>query len=152
MDTKAESPEARHRHYRNLFNFPVTLHPDTGRITVRTSSQVGAVVMPGERVRAHLTRATGACGPILRDPGNNRWTVLVRPDLDRTISKLYRALRGFGVGEICAGLEVDLPTPATTGVERREWVVSPAVDVPLPSLRSVLVAITECALKVETHV
>ncbi|WP_120043270.1 hypothetical protein [Nocardia panacis] len=151
----ADTPETRYTHYHNIFSFPVTLSPDTGRITVQTSSRLGAVVMPGdlgERLREHLTRVTGGCGPILRDPENNRWTVLVRPDLDRSIAKLYRSLRGCGVGELCAGLEIDLPTPVDTGVERREWVVPPAVDVPLPSLRVVLVAITACVLRVEAHV
>ncbi|RJO70667.1 DNA-directed RNA polymerase subunit beta [Nocardia panacis] len=153
METKADpadTSEARYTHYRNVFGLPATLDFGTGRITVRTSPSLGAVVMPadlGEWVRAHLTRASGGCPPIMCDPVSGRWTALVCPDTGRPDRDLYRKLGRLGVALIGVGLDVDLPTPALAGVEHRGWVVEPCEDAALPPWVVVSAAIGACVVR-----
>ncbi len=122
--TFADTPASRCAYYRRTCGLPAGIHPDVGRIILRTGL-VGAITMPaplGQRVRDDLLHNRITLGPIVSHLRSGRWTFLCRPDLPNDLS-LFAELFRCNVSLVPPGAEIALPAPSDAGV--RHWVVPP---------------------------
>lgn len=110
---------------------------------------VAAITMPtrlGTRVREHLRRCGEPIGPVISHPRSDRWTFLVRPDLDDDMG-VFSALFRLNVLITGLGGQIALPSPRD---ERRGpgafrlW-VQPPHSCYRPSGKAVVDAIRSCA-------
>ncbi|WP_147404141.1 hypothetical protein [Nocardia panacis] len=136
---------ARIRYYREVVGLPTVLYAATGRITVRTSPQLGAIGVPGVlggQVAARLDYWHGVLVPVVMHPATGRRIFLVRNDIDDRTG-VQEWLHPVNGDVLDTDVEVALPSPAL-GVERWTWVDWPQ-DAYLPSGADVLAAIGDCA-------
>ncbi|MBF6464879.1 DNA-directed RNA polymerase subunit beta [Nocardia beijingensis] len=115
--------------------------PELGRIVMRAGS-VWAVTMPsrlGRAVKAHMQGRGVAPGPIVGHPRSDRWTFLIRPDIEDDDVKLFAEMFRRDVSIAREGAVIALPSPGPNGCIR-QWVV-PARNAFLPSGLAVIDAV-----------
>lgn len=138
-----ESPHSRSQFYRRMCSLPTVVDPQSGRITMKAGSLVGAVMMPtalAQQVKNSLDLRGVAPLSIIGHPRAGMWTFLVRADIrpiadPAVVSQLWHAR----VIVIRDG-DIALPSPIPDSSMIRTW-ISPATGTFRPSGEVVI----ECA-------
>ncbi|MFI6998985.1 DNA-directed RNA polymerase subunit beta [Nocardia sp. NPDC050175] len=139
-----DTPASRCTYYRRTCGLPAGIHPEVGRIIVRTG-RIGAITMPaslGQYVRDDLLHSRITLGPIISHLRSRRWTFLCRPDLPTDMSRFPELLRR-NVTVVPNGAEIALPAPIDTRTGQRHWIVAPR-DTFRPSGLILLTAVHSC--------
>ncbi|WP_405161689.1 DNA-directed RNA polymerase subunit beta [Nocardia sp. NBC_01499] len=143
----ADTPTSRCTYYRRTCGLPAGIHPEVGRIILRTGI-VGAITMPaqlGQRVRDDMLHNRITLGPIISHLRSRRWTFLCRPDLPNDMS-LFAELLRLNVALVPPGAEIALPAPIDNRTGHRHWIVAPR-DTFRPSGLIVLTALRSCTTR-----
>ncbi|WP_051175672.1 hypothetical protein [Nocardia exalbida] len=134
QDAFGDTPRSRCMFYRRSCGFNAVIDPpELGRIVMRAGS-VWAVTMPsrlGQAVKAHMQCSGIALGPVVGHPRSDRWTFLVRPDIEDDDVKLFAEMFRKDVSIAREGAVIALPSPSPNG-SIRQWIV-PARSAFLPS-------------------
>ncbi|TLF63370.1 DNA-directed RNA polymerase subunit beta [Nocardia asteroides NBRC 15531] len=143
MQPFTESPHSRCEFYRRMCSLPTVVDPQTGRITMKAGSLVGAVMMPtglAQQVKNSLDLRGVAPLSIIGHPSAGMWTFLVRADMRPIADPAEVAqLRNARVVVIRDG-DIALPSPVPDQLMIRTW-ISPATGTFRPSGEVVI----ECA-------
>ncbi|WP_429428283.1 hypothetical protein [Nocardia sp. GAS34] len=74
----------------------------------------------GKRVRAAVLQRHNVLGPIIYHPRSQRWTYIVRPDIDPDVTMLAELFRIY-VSVSQHGGQIALPSPADLHMSFRMW-------------------------------
>ncbi|MGN2641026.1 hypothetical protein ACTD5D_33630 [Nocardia takedensis] len=131
LTSAGDTAASRCAYYRHQCGLPTILDPDTGRIRLRATSAISAVILPiglATDVRALLDRDAPRCGPIVALLNADCWMFLVtgRPPQNRDPTEQLR----HRIRHLDPGSEIALPSPRDEQNQRRIWVTSPHLAPP----------------------
>ncbi|MBF6207274.1 DNA-directed RNA polymerase subunit beta [Streptomyces gardneri] len=138
-----ESPHSRSEFYRRMCSLPTVVDPQTGRITMKTGSLVGAVMMPtglAQQVKNSLDLRGVAPLSIIGHPRAEMWTFLVRADMQPIADPGVTAQLWHARVVVIRDGYIALPSPVPDPLMIRTW-ISPATGTVRPSGEMVI----ECA-------